>query len=48
MDELLEQQRYEKWREVLNYYLALQYSVDDAEHMANLATNGKPTIIWRT
>ena len=43
-----ERQRYERWREVLNHYLKMQYPLEDAEFLASRATDGRPTITWRS
>ena len=44
----VECQRYERWREVLNHYLEMEYPIGDAEFLANLATDGRPNVTWKS
>lgn len=42
------EQRELRWRNTLNHYLTLSYPLEDAVELADTATDGRPTIYWRS
>ena len=43
-----EYRRQNRWREVLNHYLKFNYPLEDAVELADLSTDGRPSVFWRT